>query len=171
MKNLKIKNNNINFSISVIFLSIALILGYIEALFPVNIGIIGIKIGLPNIVTILAIKTVGTKKAFIINVLRLLILGMLFSNMVRFAISVAGFVISFIVMVITIEMLDFDIIIASILGGVFHNIGQVICVSLITSNLELYKIIYIYIIVGIISGMFVGIVSKILYNALKKVYK
>lgn len=163
--NIKIKP----FAVSVIALSLSLILGYIEAIFPLNIGLVGIKIGLSNIVTLIMLKILDIKHAFIINVLRLIILGILFSNMIRFFISVSGFVLSFFVMVLSIKILNFDINISSILGGVFHNIGQVICVALITANLEIFRLLYLYIVIGAISGLIIGLVSKLVYQSLSKV--
>ena len=159
---------NKQFAISVILLSVSLILGYIEAVIPLNIGLLGIKLGLPNIISILGIKTVGVKKTFTINILRLIILGVLFSNLIRFLISVSGFVISFLVMSIALSCLKFRIITSSMFGGVFHNIGQLICVSIITSNISVYNLLPVYIIIGGISGVVIGVISYKTYEIIKR---
>lgn len=169
MKNYISKSKYTVFSLSAIFLSASLILGYIEALFPFNFGILGIKIGLSNIITILGLLFLGTKRTFVINLLRLVILGILFSNLIRFFISVAGFLLSFLIMVVAIKALKFDIIISSIFGGVSHNIGQIIAVSFISKNIEIYKLLYVYIILGIVSGLIVGIISSLIYKSLRKI--
>lgn len=165
MSNIYFKNKQLAFSI--ISLSIMLILSYIEALIPLNIGSIGIRIGLSNILTILCIKKVGIKYSFTINILRLIIIGMVFNNMVRFAISLSGFVLSFIIMSILIKVLGFSIISSSIFGGVSHNIGQIVCVSILSQSVQILRLIPIYMIIGVFTGLFVGILTNIIYKRLK----
>lgn len=165
MSNIYFKNKQLAFSI--ISLSIMLILSYIEAIIPLNIGSIGIRIGLSNILTILCIKKVGIKYSFIINILRLIIIGMVFNNMVRFAISLSGFILSFIIMSILIKVLGFSIISSSIFGGVSHNIGQIVCVSILSQSVQILRLIPIYIIIGVFTGLFVGILTNIIYKKLK----
>ena len=91
------------FSISIIFLALMLIFSYIEALFPLNVGSVGIKIGLSNIITIIGLKVLGVRDTLIINILRLAILGILFGNIARFIISEFGFILSFIVMTLLLK--------------------------------------------------------------------
>ena len=169
MKSFSLKMNNRAYAYSIIFLSISLILGDIEAMFPLNIGYVGVRIGLSNIITILGLKMLDTKKTFIINILRILILGMVFSNLIRFLISLAGFLLSFIVMYISLVRLNFSIVVSSILGGVFHNIGQVLMVAIVTNNPYALNLMYIYIIFGIISGLVIGLISDFCYKRLRKV--
>ena len=169
MKSFSKKSSNTAYAYSIIFLSISLILGYIESMFPLNLGYVGVRIGLSNIITILGLKMLDAKKTFIINILRILILGIAFSNLIRFFISLAGFLLSFLVMYICLSKLCFGIVVSSIFGGVFHNIGQVLMVSLVTNNLYAIRLIYIYVIIGIISGLVIGIISEFCYKRLNKV--
>ena len=169
MKSFNIKKSNRAYAYSIVFLSMSLILGYIESMFPLNIGYVGIRIGLSNIITILGLKILDTKKTFIINILRILILGVVFSNLIRFFISLGGFLLSFLVMYICIVRLNFNIVVSSIFGGVFHNIGQVLMVMIVTNNLYILNIIYVYIIFGVISGLMVGAISDFCYKRLNKV--
>lgn len=169
MKSFNLKMNNRGYAYSIVFLSISLILGYIEAMFPLNMGYVGIRIGLSNIITILGLKMLDTKKTFIINILRILILGMVFSNLIRFLISLAGFLLSFLIMYICLIRINFSIVVSSIFGGVFHNIGQVLMVVVVTNNPHALKLIYIYILFGMISGLVVGFISDFCYKRLDKV--
>ena len=155
-----------HFSYSIIMLSLMLILSYIEALFPFSVGNLGIKIGLCNILTIIGLKILSIKEIFIINILRLIILGIFFGNVVRFQISLAGFLLSFIVMSFLLIKLKFSIIITSIFGAVFHNIGQVICVSFITKNINLLTLLPVYIIIGCFTGFLIGVITDLLYTRL-----
>lgn len=158
------------YAFSIILLSLSLILGYIEAILPLNIGYIGVKIGLSNIISIIGLKTIGFRKTLTVNILRLLILGIVFSNLIRFLISLSGFILSFLVMSFTLNYLNLRIVSSSIIGGVFHNIGQVICVSVVTYNISVIKLLPIYIFIGAISGLIIGIISYNIYEKLKKLY-
>lgn len=169
MKTFNKKTRNRSFAYSVIFLSISLILGYIESMFPLNVGYVGVRIGLSNIITILGLRMLDAKKTFIINILRILILGIAFSNLIRFLISMVGFLFSFLAMYICLIRLNFGIRVSSIFGGAFHNIGQVFMVAIVTNNINAIRIIYIYIALGIISGLIVGIISEFCYIRLSKV--
>ena len=166
MSNKKISKNQA-FSISVIVLSLMLIFSYIEGIFPINIGGIGIKIGLSNILTIIGIKILNVKTTLLINIMRLVILGILFGNAIRFAISVIGFSLSFIVMVFIIKRLYFTIITTSIFGAIFHNIGQVIAVAIISKTYLVFSLLPVYIIVGFFTGFIIGIITKLLYSKLQ----
>lgn len=169
MKSFSSKMNNKAYACSIVLLSLALILGYIEAMFPLNIGYVGVRIGLSNIITILGFKMLDAKKTFIINILRVLILGMVFSNLIRFLVSLAGFLLSFFIMYLCLLRLDFSIVVSSIFGGVFHNTGQILMVVVATNNLYVLNLIYIYIIFGMTSGLVIGFISDFCYKRLKKV--
>ena len=155
---------------SIILLSFSIILSYIEVILPFNAGIIGVKIGLANIVTIISLHILDIKWTLIINLLRLIIIGLISPNIIRFILSVSGFLVSFIVMCILLKVLGFSIIATSILGGVSHNVTQIIVVSLIFLDGLFIQFISIYIIFGIISGLIVGIVSDMLYKKICKLH-
>ena len=166
MSNKKISKNQA-FSISVIVLSLMLIFSYIESIFPINIGGIGIKIGLSNILTIFGIKILNVRTTLLINILRLIILGILFGNLIRFAISVIGFCLSFAVMAFLIKRVNFSVVTTSIFGAIFHNIGQVIAVAIISKTYQVFSLMPVYIIVGLFTGFIIGIITNLLYNKIQ----
>lgn len=147
-----------------ILLSISLILSYIENLFPFSIGGFGVRIGLANLVTIIALKTLSVKVSFIINVLRIGIIGILFANFIRLMLSISGFLLSFVVMLILLKRLNFSIVTTSIFGGVAHNIAQILCLALLLKNVKILVLIPFYIVLGIVSGAVIGILSDIIYK-------
>ena len=149
------------------FLSLSIVFSYVEAILPINVGNLGVKIGLANIVTIISLKILDIKSTLIINVLRLIIIGMLFGNLTRFILSFSGFLLSFIVMVVLLKYMHFSIITTSIFGGAFHNIGQILSLSIITKNIMILSLIPIYIIIGIITGSLIGVLSNLIYRNCK----
>ena len=78
-----------------LFLSLALICSYIESLIPFYFGIPGVKLGLTNIVVILALYQMGCKYALTISMLRIVLAGLLFGNLFSILYSLAGGLLSF----------------------------------------------------------------------------
>ena len=60
--------------------SLALIFSYIEAIIPYNPGIPGIKLGIANVVTVIALYKYGWKEAASVSVIRIIVAGLLFNG-------------------------------------------------------------------------------------------
>ena len=124
-----------------ILTGVALILSHVEAILPpLYPAIPGIKVGLPNIVIILALYKYGFKEATVISLIRVFIVALLFGNVMTLAYSVAGAVLSILLMGLFKKLDFFSEVGVSIIGGVFHNIGQIL-VAIILLN---YYFIYEY---------------------------
>ena len=80
--------------------ALAIIFSYIEFLIPINLGVPGIKLGLANLVIVIALYTMNTMDVWLISVLRILILGFMFGSGMSIIYSIAGAVLSLIVMCI-----------------------------------------------------------------------
>ena len=52
----------------------------------------------------------------------------------------------------------------AIIGGVLHNVGQIIIASVILKNVGIFTYVHILMIAGIITGTVIGILSNILYK-------
>jgi heptaprenyl diphosphate synthase len=143
-----------------IFLALALICSYIESLIPFNFGIPGVKLGLTNIVVVWALYLMGTKEAFLISVLRILLSGMMFGNVFSIAYSMAGGILSFLAMVILKKTRKFKCVSVSITGGIFHNIGQLCVAALIVQNYSIFYYIPVLLISGTVTGLLIGIISQ-----------
>ena len=72
------------------YLAFAMILSYIEVLIPLPIPIPGIKLGLANLAIILILYLYGFKEALLINVVRIILMGLLFTNVSMILYSLAG---------------------------------------------------------------------------------
>ena len=65
-----------------VFLALALILSYVESLIPFYFGIPGVKLGLTNLIVVVMLYLCGTKEAFAISMLRIMLSGFLFGEAV-----------------------------------------------------------------------------------------
>ena len=79
-------------------IALAFVLSYVEVLLPLNIGIPGAKIGLANIVTVVALYTIGAKNSLILSIVRVILVGLTFGNFAMMLYSAAGALLSFTMM-------------------------------------------------------------------------
>ena len=155
-----------------LFCAIAIVLSYIESLIPLYLGVPGAKLGLANVVTLTLLLCFGLKEAFIVMFLRILIVSMTFTNFYMFLYSLSGGLLSLIIMYLFLKTNLFSDIIISIMGGIFHNVGQLLVAMLFfSSTVFMYYLPYLMLF-GILSGIVIGILGEIIYlkigNQLKK---
>ncbi|MBE5903096.1 MAG: Gx transporter family protein [Pseudobutyrivibrio sp.] len=150
-----------------LLIALAFVLSYVEYLLPINIGIPGAKIGLANIVTMVAIYKIGYKRAFALSLIRVLLVALTFSNMAMAMYSAAGAVLSFIAMLIGKSTKKLSITGVSVLGGVFHNIGQIMVAMVLMETRELVFYLPILIVIGTVSGVIIGILSGMICSRIK----
>lgn len=146
--------------------ALALIFSYIEVLIPFNPAIPGIKLGIANLVVIIALYYLGLKYAVLINLIRILMSGLLFSGMFGVLYSLAGAILSMIVMVILKKTGVFSMAGVSMAGGVAHNLGQILIAAFLVSNLSIFVYFPILIFSGMISGAIIGIVAHLIVTRL-----
>ena len=142
-----------------IFAALAIIIAYIERLFPLPIPIPGIKLGLANAIVIMALYTMGTRAALGISVLRIVVVGLLFGSVFGMIYGFAGGLLSFAVMVAAKRTNIFGVVGVSVFGGVFHNMGQIAMAAIIVQNIRLLYHAPMLIIAGVVAGIAVGYAS------------
>ncbi len=138
--------------------AVALILAYVEVLLPpLFTAVPGIKLGLPNIAIIFVLYRYGVRHAAAVSFVRMAVVAMLFGNPMTFVYSLAGAVLSLLVMAL-LRRLDFlSIVGVSVAGGVFHNVGQILMAMLLLNTAELGYYLIVLAVTGTVSGVFVGL--------------
>lgn len=145
--------------------ALALIFSYIEVLIPFNPGIPGIKLGIANLVIIIALYYLGPKYALTVNLVRICIAGLLFNGLFGALYSLSGGLLSWVVMVLLKKTGVFSVTGVSMAGGVAHNLGQLLTAAFIVSNIKVFIYFPVLIFSGLICGTLIGILS---YLILKK---
>ena len=141
------------------FTALALIFSYVEFLIPLPVPVPGIKLGLANLVIIIAIYRMGFKYAFTINCVRIIASGLLFSGVFGMLYSFAGGILSLVVMYGLYRTKLFSMVGVSMAGGVMHNLGKLLTACLIVSNIRLMSYFAVLLFSGLISGILIGIVA------------
>ena len=151
-----------------IFAALAILMGYVEAVIPMPVPIPGIKIGLSNIVVVLCLYVMGTKEAFYISIVRVVISALLFRGFVGLWYSLSGAFLSYGAMLAVHRLKDVSIIGVSVTGGVFHNIGQIVVACIILGRNVVLYLIPVLMVSGVAAGFAIGLVSKYCLNYLEK---
>lgn len=148
-----------------LLVALATALHLVESLLPIPLPIPGMKLGLANIVTLLAIYLYGFRDGLTVALLRVL-LGSLLSGMFLspgFLLGITGTIFSTLVMAALLKRTScFSMIGISMAGAAGHNIGQLLAASLLLQSTSL---IY-YLPVLLLAGIPTGIITGYLLNSL-----
>ncbi len=153
---------------SAMFAALALIFSYIEAILPINVGVPGVKLGLANLIIIIALYELDTRYAFFINLVRICLAGLMFTGVMAMLYSLTGGMISLLVMVFLKKTDRFSMIGVSMAGGVAHNFGQLLIASFVVSNIKMFLYFPILVFTGIASGIGIGIVAYVIDRRLPR---
>ena len=153
-------------ALSAMLAALALIFSYVEALIPLPVPVPGIKLGIANLVIVMAIYKLGFRYAFTINCVRIFIAGLLFSGVFGMIYSFAGGVLSLLVMYLLQRTGWFSMVGVSMAGGVVHNLGQLITASLLVQSVRMMSYFSILLFSGLISGILIGVLASLTYRRL-----
>lgn len=142
-----------------VFTALALIFSYVETLIPIQFGIPGVKLGLANLIIVIALYRMKLSEAYLLSIVRVLLAGFIFGNYFSIIYSLAGGILSLTVMALLRKKGGFSVIGVSIAGGVFHNIGQLIVASVIVETFSVMYYVPVLLIAGLVTGLLIGIAS------------
>lgn len=143
-----------------VFTALALIFSYVETLIPLNFGIPGIKLGLANLLIVILLYKRDAKEALLLSIVRILLAGFLFGSMFSILYSLAGGILSLLVMALLKKSRKFSVMGVSIAGGVSHNLGQLVVAM---AAVETYRVGYYFPVLltaGMITGMLIGVIAN-----------
>ena len=147
----------------------ALVTFIIEIQLPPLTPIYGIKLGLANIFTLFAMYALGVKEAFLVLAVRVALGNIIAGQMMSFAYSACGGLLSFAAMLILIRITDIDTLwAASAVSAVFHNIGQIAAAVFFTKTLQIVCYLPVLVISGIVTGVFTGLCAMLVLKKLSQ---
>lgn len=143
-----------------VLIALAMVLSYVDMLIPLPVGIPGVKPGLANLVVFLALYTMTAREALLISMVRVLLVSITFGNGSAFLYSMAGGILSFLVMWIF-QKKDFLLPAGvSIAGGIAHNVGQLLMAAVILENGAVFTYFPVLLAAGCITGGIIGFLGE-----------
>lgn len=150
------------------------VIGLIENMIPYPFSFApGAKLGLANLITIIALFTMPKKDSFLLICLRLILTTLLGGTVSTFLYSMSGAILSYFGMLL-IKCLGpkrVSIIGISATGGFLHNVGQLLTASFIAQSWSVMLYLPILSFFGILSGIAIGIAANYLLQRVQTLRK
>lgn len=137
--------------------ALAMALGYLESFIPLPLP--GLKLGLANIAILIALAQGEVSGAFFISIVKVLAAGLLFGNPVSMAFSAAGSTLAFLAMAPLSRIRGMRLEMVSIVGALFHELGQLAVASAILGTSLVWYSAPILLVAGCITGLACGIIA------------
>lgn len=144
-------------------LALAIVLSIIESFIPIFNGFIpGLKLGLANIVIVFVLYLFSFKDALYISIMRVILVGILRTGLfsVTFFFSLGGALLSVLAMFLFKKYIKLSIIGVSIVGAIFHSIGQLLVALILINNINWLYYLPILLLSSIVTGLIIGLISK-----------
>lgn len=147
----------------------SLIVFVIEAQIPAPVPVPGVKLGLANVITLVAMLLLGRCEAGLILLVRIAMGSVFAGGVSGFIFSICGGVLAYAVMCLTVRAFPLKMLwVVSALGAVAHNIGQLIAAVAITKTAALLVYAPVLLASGIVTGVFTGLAATYLLIRLDK---
>lgn len=150
-----------------LLLALSMVLSYVEAILPVNIGIPGVKLGLPNLVTVTGLYSLGVLPTMLISFLRILLVSATFGNAMTLSYSLSGFILSLAAMLLLRRLGGFSSIMVSITGGVMHNVGQLLAAFFLLHSSVLFYYFPVLLAAGMAAGAVIGLLAGLVQQRIR----
>lgn len=151
------------------FTAASLIVFVIEAQIPAPIPVPGVKLGLANIVTLIAMVMLSRREAGLILLVRIAMGSMFTGGVSAFIFSIAGGALAYAVMCLTLKPFSGKLLwVVSVLGAIAHNLGQLIAAIIITKTSSLMLYAPVLLASAVVTGAFTGLAAMYLTQRLDK---
>ncbi|UNC90916.1 Gx transporter family protein [Candidatus Contubernalis alkaliaceticus] len=155
-----------------LLITFAVVIHTIESLLVIPIPVPGAKLGLANIITLLALMLYGFKSGMLVSVMRSTIGFLIVGNVVSFSLSISGAVFSTAVMGLAFVCYRkkwINILTVSILGAVSHNVAQIVMASFVVNQFHLITVyLPVLLLLAIPTGVFTGLSAMYLHKIIVK---
>jgi len=146
-------------ALTAVAVALALLLSYVESLFPLPIAVPGVKLGLANTVVLVLLLREERLSAFLVSLVRVLLSAALFSGYSGFLYALAGSLVSYAVMSLALRCRPLGAVGVSALGGVSHSLAQLCTAVLVTQTPQLFVYAWVLAAAGILSGALTGVIA------------
>ena len=146
--------------------AVAIVLGYFEYLLPVT-GIPGVKLGLANTVLLYALYFIDVPSAILLMFLKVGLSGLLFGGPAAMLYSLAGGVLSLVVMILARKSKGLSIVGVSVLGAVSHNIAQMVVACFVVETRAILAYLPILLFAAAVTGTLTGLIARYTFRGLR----
>ncbi len=172
-------NNNLSKTRKIVIIgllvSMGLILKIVETMIPMAFVVPGAKLGLANVVNLIGLILFGFVGGFQILILRIFLGSLLIGTFmtVSFYLSLSGGLVAYLIMGFAYYFFKdrLSLIGVSVLGAVFHNIGQIITAYFIIGTSGIFYYLPYLVLLAVPTGIGVGLIAFFTINYLPVSWK
>lgn len=141
-----------------VMIALALALSYAERFIPLQLAIPlpGIKLGLANVVTLIALYRLKGRYAFAILVPRCILGAVFGGGITGLMFSLTGGILALITMVLAKKAPLFSVYGVSVLGAAAHNIGQILAAMVLLRSVYVAAYLPWLLLAAIVTGLLTG---------------
>lgn len=148
--------------------ALALILGYIESLFPIAPGLPGIKPGLSNCAVLYALCLIRFSDAALLLLLKVTLSSLLFGSPVSFFYSLAGGTLSLLLMYALRRLPGVSVVTLSIAGATAHNLAQLGVATLLMGLRPTLVYAPVLLLSSFATGLITGLITRTILRYIEK---
>lgn len=156
-------------AVRAMLVALAFVLAWLEAQIPTFIAVPGVKLGLTNLVVLLALYRLGPADALIINGVRIVLVGLTFGSLFSMWYSLAGGLLSGIGMILLKQVCHARLVTVSVGGALLHNLGQILVAMVVLDTPSLFYYLVVLWISGLVAGTVLGLICVPVVSRVKKI--
>jgi len=142
-----------------IFVAYALVISLIERMIPLSFSIPGLRLGLANVVVLIAMYLFPLSRALLLMLLKCLLAALFAGSPAALFYSLGGSLLSFAIMAALIRLFREHIspVGVSVAGAALHNIGQILVACLLIRSWIVLLYLPVLLLIGIGTGAAIGV--------------
>ena len=144
--------------------AVGLLLAWLEHLLIPSVAIPGVKLGLANLASLLALYVLSPAGALAVSIARVLLSGFLFGSLASLVYALSGALLSLGGMCLLYRAPALSIVGVSAFGGCLHNVAQLMVAALMVRGSGLAAYLPVLIIAGTLTGCFNGLVARLVLD-------
>lgn len=155
------QNKTQRLTILTMLLGMAIIVNMLEPVFVI--GLPGVKLGLANVLGLIAFYFYGSKELFIVNGMRVLLASLLRGTFLvgtGFWLAMIGALLSSGSIILAKKMTKMSPIGISTASATFHNIGQILVIMFVTDTVIMITWLPVMLLTGVPTGILTGYLVK-----------
>lgn len=163
-------SKNKKYALIIILVTNAIVISFLESFIPIPVPVPGVKLGLGNIITMIAISFLGLSDVIFIVVVRCFVVAILTRGVMMLAFSLSGGILSALVMWVLFKKLPavFTVKGISVIGAIVHNTAQVLVASLILGQVVVMFYLPVLLISSIVTGLITGSIGELAINEIRE---
>ncbi len=161
---------NKRYAVIIILVTNAILISLLESFIPIPVPVPGVKLGLANIITLIAVVFLRPRDVLLVVTIRCIVVALLTRGVMMLAFSLSGGILSALVMIFLYKKLSnhFSIKGISVAGAIVHNTAQISVAGFLLAESVILLYLPVLLISAVITGFITGTIGQIAISEIKE---